>query len=160
MKKITAIITLLATLTMIFASCGTTRNAEETTTEWAPDSLAEDYYLNTETQPNGDITTTRADVIDEKAEGLNFVTVTKTAKPGNTCGASVKGQPNSLFTIEIYSNALTLMELDGLVQKTSDENGMVNWTYTLPEDTEPGVKVIIVRQAGTNRYARTAFTVV
>lgn len=161
MKKFTGILLCAVLISLLSASCGgnTEKETKAKTTAFEPDSLVADYYENTETQTNGDTTTAKADVIKEKSSGISFLTATTTAKVGNSCGISVMGDPDTEFSIQIYNDEKTLMKADGLKTVTSDKNGVASWSFIIPEGTATGSKVVIVRQANSENYARTALVV-
>ncbi len=156
MKKIICITAALLIAAGAFASCGQKENDTGTTQETAvintqkPDPLAEEYYLNTVTQENGDTTTHRTDFIEQNSHGIEVEMISADVKPGNMCRIKVKGEANAVFKIAVYENALNRLETLELENTESDKNGIANWTFVMPEGTKPGAKAVVIKQLNKN----------
>lgn len=166
MKKIICIAAAILIACGVFAACGkdggtskNTSSARERTTK-EPDPLAEEYYLNTVTQDNGDTTTHRTDFVEQESHGIEVIMISADAKPGQLCSIKIKGNPESVFKIDIYEDARTRLEVEGLVNAESDKDGYATFQFIMPETVKAGAKAVIIRQQGIKtNYVRTAIYV-
>lgn len=156
MKKSLIFVFILAAA-LALASCGKAEITKEET--FTPDPVAADYYNQTQTQANGDTTTHRSDRIEQEGTGVKVEIISADVKPGDLCALTIKGEANSEFSIEIYDDRETVLKIEGLKNAESDENGTARWQFFMPDDAKIGAKAVIIRQVGSNNYARTAMYV-
>ena len=68
---------------------------------------------------------------------LTLVDVTDTVPAGKKATVTVKGLPNTEYSITVtYSTSVS--QASGLEAKTTDENGLVSWTWRVGNNTKPG----------------------
>lgn len=83
----------------------------------------------TETEPTGD--------------GIVFVEWPQTISQGSTATVTIKGEPNTTYSIKVYIKSGT-SSAKGLEDKVSDGNGYVTWTWKISSRTSTGDYKIIV----------------
>jgi len=161
MKKILIPIISMITVICIFCACGKIDSKDLSISPGTTaDPLASEYYAQTETLTNGDTTAIRDDYIDQESSGIVVDTMSVRVRHGQVCMISATGTPDSEFTIQVYHDYGTRFEIEGLEDGKSDEKGVVQWSFIVPENTQRGAKAVIIREKGTGNYVRAAFSVV
>ena len=68
---------------------------------------------------------------------LKLVSMTETVSAGKTATVTVKGLPNTEYSITVtYSTSVS--QAAGLEPKYTDENGSVSWSWRVGNQTKPG----------------------
>lgn len=75
---------------------------------------------------------------------LRLVALTETVAAGKTASVTVKGLPNTEYSI-IVTYATSVSEARGLEEKCSDENGIVSWSWRVGNQTKPGKYTIEIQ---------------
>lgn len=68
---------------------------------------------------------------------LTLVDITETVSAGKTASVTVKGLPNTEYSI-VVTYATTVSQAKGLEEKYTDENGVVTWSWRVGNQTKPG----------------------
>lgn len=68
---------------------------------------------------------------------LTLVDITETVSAGKTASVTVKGLPNTEYSI-VVTYATTVSQAKGLEEKYTDENGIVTWSWRVGNQTKPG----------------------
>ena len=68
---------------------------------------------------------------------LTLVDITETVSAGKTASVTVKGLPNTEYSI-VVTYATTVSQEKGLEEKYTDENGVVTWSWRVGNQTKPG----------------------
>lgn len=88
--------------------------------------------------------------------GLLLLEFTDTVKKGNTATVTIKGKPDTVYSIKVkYSSGYSTAK--GLEDQTSDSNGVCSWTWRVGGSTKSGSYPITISD-GTDSYELT-FTV-
>lgn len=75
---------------------------------------------------------------------LKLLSITKAVYAGKTASVTVRGLPNTEYTITVtYATAVS--EAKGLEKKCTDENGIVSWTWRVGNQTKPGKHTIEIQ---------------
>jgi len=92
----------------------------------------------------------------EQPAGIEAVTSPGTVYPGQRATITVKGQPNTQYSITVvYKSGPSSAQ--GLDTKTSDSTGRVSWTWLVGRNTSSGSFYALVSGGGQN--VRIPFTV-
>ncbi|MGM9680486.1 MAG: hypothetical protein ACI3XR_03170 [Eubacteriales bacterium] len=88
--------------------------------------------------------------------GLLLLEFTDTVKKGNTATVTIKGKPDTVYSIKVkYSSGYSSAQ--GLEDQTSDSDGICSWTWRVGGSTKSGSYPITISD-GTDSYELT-FTV-
>jgi hypothetical protein len=68
---------------------------------------------------------------------LTLVDITETVSAGKTASVTIKGLPNTEYSI-VVTYATTVSQAKGLEEKYTDENGIVTWSWRVGNQTKPG----------------------
>ena len=94
--------------------------------------------------------------IPEQPAGIEVVSSPGTVYPGQRATITVKGQPNTQYSITVmYKSGASSAQ--GLDTKTSDSTGRVSWTWLVGRNTSSGSFYALVSGGGQN--VRIPFTV-
>ena len=75
---------------------------------------------------------------------LTLIEMTETVSAGKKASVTVRGLPNTEYSITvIYSTSVS--QASGLSEKTTDENGLVSWSWRVGNQTKPGRYEIIIQ---------------
>ena len=77
-----------------------------------------------------------------------FVGMTKVVRAGQQCSVTVQCQPNSFCQITVQKPNGKASRSAELTEKRSDAAGIVNWTWQMVEDAQPGDRLIVVKCIG------------
>ncbi len=157
MKKIICAVTALTIAVCVFAACS--KKEKDDTAVSYTDPLASQYYEGTVTQENGKTTAVPENSIVQESSGITIDVISSVAKAGQLIILNATGTPDAEFTIELYNDADTPFVIDGLDKVKSDKDGHINLTFVIPGDAKIGSKALIIRETGTDNYARTAINV-
>ena len=94
------------------------------------------------TQPTGQTTQpTQQETV------LQVITWPETVSGGETGTVTVKGKPNTAYTIKVYYKSGP-SSAKGLEETVSDAEGFVTWTWKVSKNTTPGDFKIVVTGGG------------
>ena len=75
---------------------------------------------------------------------LTLIEMTETVSAGKKASVTVRGLPNTEYSITvIYSTSVS--QASGLEEKTTDENGLVSWSWRVGNQTKPGRYEIVIQ---------------
>lgn len=160
MKRIICVVMVLLTIALVFAACGKkeikeTTKPTETTAKDVP--IIADYFDNTETQKNGETTEYRPDIVDSKGKGIEII-YGSAPQPGQLATISAKGTANAEFSAVLYDENATAI-VDDIKNVKSDDEGKFGFSFIIPDNTEVGSKLLVIREVGTENYLRTTIYV-
>ena len=114
-----------------------------------------------EEEPKADGKTTETDpmTVQEKSDGISAVALSSKVKAGEMGTLTIMGSPEKEFSFSVTDIDSNKLEFAGTGNKTSDKAGFASWGFTVPENCGKGLKVIIVREEGTDKYLQTSITV-
>lgn len=97
--------------------------------------------------------------VQEISDGVSTIALTTKVKAGEMCSLSVMGTPKKEFSVTVTDLNSNKVEFGNAINKKSDAGGFVSWGFSVPENTEKGLKIIIIREEGTANYMQTSVTV-
>lgn len=163
MKKIIAALLAAITIISVFSACSkkeqTVETKEETATVKSDDVLISEFKENIETKADGKTTETDPMTVQEKSDGISAVALSSKVKAGEMGTLTIMGSPKKEFSFSVTDIDSNKLEFAGTGNKTSDKAGFASWGFTVPENCGKGLKVIIVREEGTDKYLQTSITV-
>lgn len=92
--------------------------------------------------------TTQPTESEPTGDGIVFVEWPETISQGSTATVTIKGEPNTTYSIKVYIKSGT-SSAKGLEDKVSDANGYVTWTWKISSRTSTGDFKIIVTGGDT-----------
>lgn len=79
----------------------------------------------------------------ETKNNIKLVSLTSPVKKGDNATISIKGLPNTTYDIDVmYSSGKS--KAKGLLDKVSDSEGNVNWTFKVSSNVKPGIYDVII----------------
>ncbi len=93
------------------------------------------------------ITTTNATTKPVNNSNISIVDISSVVKAGEHAYVSIKGLPNTDYSISVYYSS-GASKADGLEPKKSDGNGNVSWTWEVGARTKPGTYKICIAGGG------------
>ncbi|MBQ8255179.1 MAG: hypothetical protein IJY94_06730 [Clostridia bacterium] len=79
---------------------------------------------------------TTAEPPEKPIGSLKLVTLTETVPAGKKASVTVKGAPNTEYSITVTYTSVS--EAKGLENKRSDKDGVVSWEWRVGNNTKPG----------------------
>ena len=81
------------------------------------------------------------------SSNINLVSLTTPVSRGSDVTVSIKGLPNTIYDIDvIYSSGES--KASGLLDKTSDSEGNVSWTFKVSSNVKPGTYEVKITDGG------------
>ena len=158
MKKFICIILCLLTAAAL-SSCSGKGKEDETTEKQYDNKIIKEYFDNRETDENGENTTASPISPYVNADGVELISSSTQLKPGQRGDIVFKGSPYLQYIVKIYDDNGDPAEFEFEERANSDQNGQGDFSYTVPEDAEPGNYIIMLKVDGGQRYLQTTITV-
>lgn len=158
-------ITLLLAFSLIAALTGCAPKIKEdiTTTEQSTTvkSVKSDEIIVSEFEAQSSKESKETDpmTVQEVSDGVSVIALTTKVKAGEMCSLSVMGTPKKEFSVTVTDLNSNKVEFGNAINKKSNADGFVTWGFSVPENTEKGLKIIIIREEGTANYLQTSVTV-
>lgn len=166
MKRIIASIMALTLIACVFAACGKKADDKKTTTEKATvatkqdDVVFADYYDNTVTLKNGETTSIKTDDVGSKGDGITIEYGCKQCHAGNIVMIKANGTKNAEFSIALYNADHTDVVADGFENVKSNSDGVISFSFKMPENASVGTKLMVIREVGTENYVSLPINVI
>lgn len=98
--------------------------------------------------------------IPEISNGISLLSKTSPVSKGYQASITVMGTPNKKFTIEFYKNGMKdPVKQSDLSEKTSNDAGIVTWTFTVPFDCSLGNNMVIIKESGSGNKLQTSINI-
>ena len=83
----------------------------------------------------------------EPEKKIKLKSLTSPVEVNNQATITIEGKANTSYSIEVYYSS-GASKAEGLVTKTSDENGIVSWSWKVGGQTKPGTYRIVIKGGG------------
>lgn len=101
----------------------------------------------------------KLEVIEEKSNGISLITKSTVVMAGSSATVMIQGNAGEKYLIDFYETSSSKASYKGLETKTADENGMVTWTFRIPDTCESGNHKIYISDKSAKNYIQTYITV-
>lgn len=81
--------------------------------------------------------------LEEESNNLELVSITNPIKLGSEVTLTMKGKKNTSYNIDVYYSS-GVSKASGLEDKTSNDEGIVSWTWKVSKNVTPGSYEIVV----------------
>ena len=136
---------------LVLASCdieyengGNGTTAYETTSKTKPETKP---VTKPETKPVTEPETKPETSGQTTTQKISIISLTESVKPNNKASISIKGNPNTTYSISVYYSSGPSTAA-GLESKKSDSKGKVSWTWKVGGKTKAGTYRIVITGGG------------